>query len=307
MINSSEADASLPVGSVIAFAGNETHLQRLEGWFPCDGRELKNLLFPELFAAIRYANGGDGSTSFRLPDYRGYFLRGVDQGTGRDPDVNKRKPPASLGNAGDNPGSIQSYATGMPSKPFVLTVSHLPTRSEIGNLGSLSLNIMARWNSGFVDLQFRGGSLETRPVNKYVYFIIKADFAALFAVIGFANGGSSADGKFFLPDYRGRFLRGTNYGTGWDPDAADRISMNPSGNKGDAVGSIQSYDTMTPDIPFEIDIPHLPTASSPSAATAVGADISHWHGGDNDLDFGGGDQESRPLNAYVLFYIKYRD
>lgn len=136
---------------------------------------------------------------------------------------------------------------------------------------------------------------------------ITGDFASLFAVIGFANGGSQDSGKFFLPDYRGRFLRGTSYGTKIDPDANDRISMNASGNKGDAVGSIQPYDTMAPGTAFTIDLPHLPTSSKQSAGTLIGSNISHWNGGSTSINFGGGDQESRPLNAYVLFYIKYKD
>lgn len=136
---------------------------------------------------------------------------------------------------------------------------------------------------------------------------ITGTFAPLFAVIGFANGGSNDSGKFYLPDYRGRFLRGTSYDSGNDPDANLRTVMNVDGNQGDAVGSIQPYDTSPPSTAFTIDLPHLPVASKQSAGTLIGSNISHWNGGSTTINFGGGDKETRPLNAYVLFYIKYKD
>jgi microcystin-dependent protein len=68
------------------------------------------------------------------------------------------------------------------------------------------------------------------------------EYQALYQVIG---GSYSEDyTSFFVPDYRGRFLRGTDLGAGRDPDAGVRTSPNPGatkpGNKGDAVGSVQS-------------------------------------------------------------------
>lgn len=136
---------------------------------------------------------------------------------------------------------------------------------------------------------------------------ITGSYAQLFAVIGFANGGSNESGKFYLPDYRGRFLRGTSYNSGNDPDATSRTSMNVDGNKGDAVGSVQPFDTSWPTIAFTIELKHLPVSSKESAATLIGSNISRWNGGSTTVNFGGGDSESRPLNAYVDFYIKYAD
>ena len=45
-------------------------------WLVCDGSLYSTTLFAELFAAIGYAHGGSG-TEFRVPDLRGYFVRGV--------------------------------------------------------------------------------------------------------------------------------------------------------------------------------------------------------------------------------------
>jgi len=44
-----------PVGSVIAFAGDETSNPVPKGWVLCDGRIMNSSQYPELFAAIWYA------------------------------------------------------------------------------------------------------------------------------------------------------------------------------------------------------------------------------------------------------------
>lgn len=134
---------------------------------------------------------------------------------------------------------------------------------------------------------------------------ITGPFAPLFGVIGFANGGTQASGNFYLPDYRGRFLRGTAYGTKNDPDSQSRTALKPGGNTGDNVGSVQGFDTAPPvHRPFELRL-HLPTSSLSNAATAVGPTASNWNGGTVKVPFQGGDAETRPINAYVLYYIKY--
>jgi hypothetical protein len=55
------------------------------------------------------------------------------------------------------------------------------------------------------------------------------EYQALYQVIG---GSYSEDyTSFFVPDYRGRFLRGTDLGAGRDPDAGVRTSPNPGATK----------------------------------------------------------------------------
>lgn len=66
-------------------------------------------------------------------------------------------------------------------------------------------------------------------------------YSALYGKIGTSHGaGSRPDGtQFHIPDYRGRFLRGVDYGSGRDRDAGARMAMHGTGNSGDTVGSIQ--------------------------------------------------------------------
>jgi microcystin-dependent protein len=56
-----------------------------EGRFECDGTAKSRTTYAELYAAIGTLYGaGDGSTTFNLPDLRGEFLRGYDNGRGVD-------------------------------------------------------------------------------------------------------------------------------------------------------------------------------------------------------------------------------
>lgn len=70
-----------PAGEVTAFATNVAP----SGWLVCDGALVSRTTYSRLFAAIgtRFG-GGNGSTTFQLPDLRGEFIRGWDSGRGVD-------------------------------------------------------------------------------------------------------------------------------------------------------------------------------------------------------------------------------
>lgn len=53
-----------------------------QGWSLCDGKELKISQHSALFNLIGTTYGGDGKTTFALPDLRGRFPLGAGQGTG---------------------------------------------------------------------------------------------------------------------------------------------------------------------------------------------------------------------------------
>jgi phage-related tail fiber protein len=107
-----------PSGAVMAFAGSAAP----EGWLICDGSSVSRTQYASLFAAIGTAHGsGDGTTTFQLPDYRGRFLRGVDDGQKRDPDALARTAAAPGGNAGDAVGSIEGDANAPHVHPVMAT------------------------------------------------------------------------------------------------------------------------------------------------------------------------------------------
>lgn len=54
-------------------------------WLYCDGRAVDRTQYGDLYAAIGTTYGaGDGSTTFNIPDRRGVFARGFDDGRGKD-------------------------------------------------------------------------------------------------------------------------------------------------------------------------------------------------------------------------------
>lgn len=70
----------LPPGTILDFAGDIPP----EGYLECNGAELSRTAYPELFNIIGTLYGSSGSTTFKLPDRRGEFVRGWDHGRGID-------------------------------------------------------------------------------------------------------------------------------------------------------------------------------------------------------------------------------
>lgn len=67
---------TLPAGTVIPYAGTIIPA----GWLACEGQEVSRITYAALFEAIGTSYGaGDGSTTFRIPDYREAALVGIGQ------------------------------------------------------------------------------------------------------------------------------------------------------------------------------------------------------------------------------------
>lgn len=94
--------SAFPVGSVIAYLGNGSNVAGMEanGWFKCDGRSISGLsaLSNDEKTALTNILGG----SSNLPDLRGNFLRGLDEGRGYDDDAGSRT-------GGESTNGVRSY------------------------------------------------------------------------------------------------------------------------------------------------------------------------------------------------------
>lgn len=114
-------NAGFPPGTIIAYGGNINNIP--PGWAYCDGTQIPIAQpgYENLFAAIEYNFGGEDGDYFNLPDFRGRFLRGADNESGRDPDADSRTAMNPGGNVGDNVGSVQSDATARPNDNFTIT------------------------------------------------------------------------------------------------------------------------------------------------------------------------------------------
>lgn len=76
-----EASQATPIGTIAYFAGDSAPA----GWLKANGAQVSRSVYANLFAAISTRFGaGNGSTTFTLPDLRGVFLRGFDDGRGFD-------------------------------------------------------------------------------------------------------------------------------------------------------------------------------------------------------------------------------
>jgi microcystin-dependent protein len=73
--------SGIPSGMVMHFASSTAPT----GWLECSGAAVSRTTYASLFSAIGTLYGvGDGSTTFNLPDLRGNFIRGWDNGRGID-------------------------------------------------------------------------------------------------------------------------------------------------------------------------------------------------------------------------------
>ena len=70
-----------PPGMIMQYAGEGVPT----GWLWCDGSQVSRTAYSDLYGAIGLLYGsGNGSTTFTLPDARGYHVRSYDDGRGLD-------------------------------------------------------------------------------------------------------------------------------------------------------------------------------------------------------------------------------
>jgi len=134
--------------------------------------------------------------------------------------------------------------------------------------------------------------------------VSRTAYASLFASIGVTHGSGDGSTTFNLPDYRGRFLRGTSGASTLDPDKLTRTAMNTGGNTGNNVGSVQLDDNIAHQ--------HITTTTNVNLANFGRGGASFTGGTYNTTraDTGHftssvGGNEARPKNAYVNYYIRF--
>ena len=182
------ASTGSPSGSSSASASSGTYQSpefplEAAGWMICDGRKLSAAQYPELFAVLGCLYGcvtdGQGKQEFYIPDYRGLFLRGADEGAGMDPDASSRMLPNQSG-TGSAVGSLQCDAlqthqhqyndvpTQQPTTPPGNEgAPAIPPSPQAGLTGLPTNSLDASQNT------VRTSNGETRPKNVYVNYIIK--------------------------------------------------------------------------------------------------------------------------------------
>jgi len=175
------ADVITPAGAVSAFIGDRAPT----GWLLCDGSEVDRAgLYAKLAEVVgtRFGTAVDRLNKFKLPDFRGYFLRGVDGSADRDPDKAGRTPMATGGATGNAVGSVQGDA--MQGHHHALYHETLvgviggtsgvlvrPSNLEAQNVSGPTKAVKEPTSNGAHGIP--RVSSETRPTNAYVNYIIK--------------------------------------------------------------------------------------------------------------------------------------
>lgn len=161
--------ALVPAGAVQSFAMNSAPA----GWLSADGSAISRTTYSGLFSSIGTTYGtGDGSTTFNIPDLRGYFLRG--SGTNSD------------GTAAGAFGAkvVDAYASHTHG---VNDPGHTHAITGTGYNGAYSVGAnVVDWNGGpspvtrstngsatGITIQAAGGATETRPRNIAMLYCIK--------------------------------------------------------------------------------------------------------------------------------------
>ena len=153
------------------------------GWLKANGAAVSRATYAGLFAAIGTTYGaGDGSTTFNLPDLRGEFIRGVDDGRGVDPgrvlgsaqgdDLESHTHTAAADSAGGHTHTANNFAriVGNNSSPYDVSAPSDPRDKYNTVTGGSTQSAGAHSHTVTVDPT--GGS-ETRPRNVALVAAIK--------------------------------------------------------------------------------------------------------------------------------------
>lgn len=187
--------SATPAGTIEAFGGPATSLP--DGWLLCNGSPVSKTAYPDLFAAIGTAFGGN-ATQFNLPNTRGRFLRGISETNGgADDDRAARFSFYTGGNTGNTVGSYQNEnlkthkhsagslrTTTDGNHQHSITMGREGDDSKQGNsadewtLSTTNTDTKYTNYAGNHDHTVTGdtgntGGNETRPDNVGVFFIIK--------------------------------------------------------------------------------------------------------------------------------------
>lgn len=139
---------SLPAGVVAHFARNTAPT----GWLKANGAAVSRATYATLFAAIGTTFGaGDGATTFQLPDLRGEFVRGWDDGRSAD--------------SGRGFGSFQADELRSHSHRFKIGAD-----SSAGSNDESASTDVGGWEGGWIEAT---GGAETRPRNVALLACIK--------------------------------------------------------------------------------------------------------------------------------------
>lgn len=152
----------VPVGAIFP-----APVSALEGYLLCNGQEVSRTTYNRLFALLGVNfGGGDGISTFNVPDYRGCFLRGFDNRVGSVTSSDMfTKQNSGVPNITGTFGSLVSPypSTGAFSDEFSAATGQ-------GGTGEVRKGV---FNASASSNVYQDGLTEARPVNYSVNYFIK--------------------------------------------------------------------------------------------------------------------------------------
>lgn len=125
-----------PKGMIMAWPVNSPPY----GWLECNGASISRAAYAALFANIGVVFGSASGTHFNLPDLRGQFIRGWDNGRGVDTDAFTLQATTTSGSANitnaDTSGlsvGMTVSGTGVPGGATILSITNSTTFVISGN------------------------------------------------------------------------------------------------------------------------------------------------------------------------------
>ena len=176
--------AGVPSGSVFCMAVATVP----SGYLECNGAAVSRTTYAALFAIIGTAYGtGNGSSTFNLPDLRGEFVRGFDNGRGVDNGRSIASSQSSqFGQHNHNVSASSSSSVTDPGHQHSMSVGFFNSVNSGGALSFKDAGTSNRINTAFTGISVststsisqsnRGGtsnSSETRPRSIAMMYIIK--------------------------------------------------------------------------------------------------------------------------------------
>jgi microcystin-dependent protein len=194
---------AVPIGSVLPLPATGIPA----GYLLCDGSAISKTTYADLFAVIGTRHGEPvvSGANFNIPDYRGRFLRGADNATGRDPDSAGRTAMNANGSTGSQIGTLQSHGVQNHSHgvidaghnhgindPTHAHTLHYPAApggatqiqivlgdgsglgmSDITGYAATGVSVQGALTSISIGNHTGNTSTESRPVNAYTNYIIR--------------------------------------------------------------------------------------------------------------------------------------
>lgn len=147
----------VPISTIVPY-GSLLANNLPSGWLYCNGAEFSKATYPQLYAVIGDTYGNPAATgNFKIPDLRGYFIRGYDDKRGIDPNRTM--------------GSLQGDTFRSHTHGQKVTANPGTGKCKRSDFNGDS-NTYSEYEQGVQT--YAEGETETRPKNMATYFIIYA-------------------------------------------------------------------------------------------------------------------------------------